>query len=146
MIGFCAICCVDRAERGASSGGLGCHAAEPCRCSGSNEDLQRWHSSSVGRLAAHFSKLLAALACSCSSKCCFSAIKGSTQQHGLPVGDEKKGGDGSDKFCASTGDVPVVVVGGGAALCDDSLEGASSVIRPPFASVANAVGAAIPQV
>ncbi|EIE25109.1 DUF917-domain-containing protein [Coccomyxa subellipsoidea C-169] len=44
------------------------------------------------------------------------------------------------------GDVPVVVVGGGAALCNDSLEGASSVIRPPFASVANAVGAAIPQV
>lgn len=71
MISFCAICCVDRVEKGASSGGLGCHAAEACRCSGSDEDLQRWHSSSVGRLAAHFSKLLAALACSCSSKLLF---------------------------------------------------------------------------
>ncbi len=44
-----------------------------------------------------------------------------------------------------TGDVPIVVVGGGACLCGDSLEGASSLIRPPFAAVANAVGAAIPQ-
>ncbi len=45
-----------------------------------------------------------------------------------------------------TGDVTVVVVGGAAFLCDNSLEGAFPLIRPPFASVANAVGAAIPQV
>ncbi|BDA41353.1 probable D-/L-hydantoinase subunit A at N-terminal half [Coccomyxa sp. Obi] len=51
-----------------------------------------------------------------------------------------------DQMMTSKGDVPVVVVGGGASLCDDLLEGASSLIRPPFASVANAVGAAIPQV
>ena len=51
-----------------------------------------------------------------------------------------------DKMKTSQGNVPVIVVGGGAVLCGDSLEGASSLIRPPFASVANAVGAAIPQV
>eukprot|EP00887_Chlorella_sp_A99_P003440 scaffold7.g3440.t1 len=44
------------------------------------------------------------------------------------------------------GDVPVIVVGGGAPLCGDSLAGASRVVRPVHAAVANAVGAAIPQV
>lgn len=42
--------------------------------------------------------------------------------------------------------MPVIVVGGGAGLCSDALDGASRVIRPPHADVANAVGAAIPQV
>lgn len=42
--------------------------------------------------------------------------------------------------------VPVIVVGGGAGLCGDALDGASQIIRPPHADVANAVGAAIPQV
>lgn len=49
--------------------------------------------------------------------------------------------------CAGcAGDVPVIVVGGGAALCGDTLAGAAAVIRPAHADVANAVGAAIPQV
>ncbi len=42
-------------------------------------------------------------------------------------------------------DMPVIVVGGGAALCGDTLPGASEVIRPQHADVANAVGAAIAQ-
>ena len=40
----------------------------------------------------------------------------------------------------------MVVVGGGAGLCGDALVGASQLIKPPHADVANAVGAAIPQV
>ena len=44
------------------------------------------------------------------------------------------------------GDVPVIVVGGGARLCGHHLAGASQVLHPPYATVANAVGAAIPQV
>lgn len=40
----------------------------------------------------------------------------------------------------------MVAVGGGAPLCGDSLAGASSVVRPRHAAVANAVGAAIAQV
>lgn len=46
----------------------------------------------------------------------------------------------------SSGDVAVVVVGGGAGLCGDQLPGTSRVLRPQFAEVANAVGAALPQV
>lgn len=41
---------------------------------------------------------------------------------------------------------PVVVVGGGSFLVPDDLRGVTEVIRPPHASVANAVGAAIAQV
>ncbi|KAK9820469.1 hypothetical protein WJX72_010677 [[Myrmecia] bisecta] len=51
-----------------------------------------------------------------------------------------------DLLKTSPGDVPVIVVGGGAALCGDSLPGAAQVSRPPHAEVANAIGAAIPQV
>ena len=40
----------------------------------------------------------------------------------------------------------MIVVGGGAKLCGDHLAGASAVLHPPYATVANAVGAAIPQV
>lgn len=40
----------------------------------------------------------------------------------------------------------MVVVGGGAPLCGDSLAGASAVVRPQHAAVANAVGAAVAQV
>lgn len=43
------------------------------------------------------------------------------------------------------GDLPVIVVGGGAPLCGDSLAGAFTVLRPQHAAVANAVGAAICQ-
>ncbi|KAK4098170.1 hypothetical protein N658DRAFT_568943 [Parathielavia hyrcaniae] len=39
--------------------------------------------------------------------------------------------------------VPVLLVGGGAVLAPDDLDGASTLIRPPFHDVANAVGAAI---
>ena len=46
---------------------------------------------------------------------------------------------------AVAGDVPVIVVGGGASLCGDALEGASTAVRPAHAAVANAIGAAIPQ-
>ena len=42
--------------------------------------------------------------------------------------------------------VPVVLVGGGSILVGDSLNGATEVIRPPHAEVANAIGAAIAQV
>ena len=42
--------------------------------------------------------------------------------------------------------VPVIVVGGGAALAGDALPGASVVVRPEHAAVANAVGAALSQV
>ena len=45
----------------------------------------------------------------------------------------------------SAEDVPVIVVGGAAALCADALPGASAVHRPEHADVANAIGAAIPQ-
>ena len=44
---------------------------------------------------------------------------------------------------SSADDGPVIVVGGGAALCADALLGASVVHRPEHADVANAVGAAI---
>ena len=46
----------------------------------------------------------------------------------------------------AAGDVPVIVVGGGAGLCGAALKGASKIVKPPHADVANAVGAAIPQV
>ena len=41
---------------------------------------------------------------------------------------------------------PVVLVGGGSILVGDNLSGASEVLRPPHADVANAIGAAIAQV
>ncbi|GBD16053.1 hypothetical protein HRbin26_00948 [bacterium HR26] len=51
-----------------------------------------------------------------------------------------------DSLKTSPDPVPVVVVGGGSVLVPDELEGASAVIRPPYAEVANAIGAAIAQV
>ncbi|KAF2765216.1 hydantoinase/oxoprolinase [Teratosphaeria nubilosa] len=42
--------------------------------------------------------------------------------------------------------LPVLLVGGGAVLAPDELEGASELQRPPFHDVANAVGAAISKV
>jgi hypothetical protein len=38
-------------------------------------------------------------------------------------------------------DIPVLLVGGGAALSPDKLRGASRVIKPKYSSVANAIGA-----
>ncbi len=51
-----------------------------------------------------------------------------------------------DALKLSAGTVPVVLVGGGATLFPADIEGASSVIRPEHAGVANAIGAAIAQV
>jgi N-methylhydantoinase A/oxoprolinase/acetone carboxylase beta subunit len=39
--------------------------------------------------------------------------------------------------------LPVLLVGGGSAIAPEELDGASTIIRPPFHQVANAVGAAI---
>ncbi len=51
-----------------------------------------------------------------------------------------------DRVKISAAAAPVVLVGGGNVLVEDSLEGASQVIRPEHADVANAIGAAIAQV
>lgn len=51
-----------------------------------------------------------------------------------------------DALKLSAGSVPVVLVGGGATLFPAQIEGASDVIRPEYAGVANAIGAAIAQV
>lgn len=53
--------------------------------------------------------------------------------------------DGIDVIKTSAGDVPVILVGGGALLVDGALAGTSEVIRPEHAQVANAIGAAIAQ-
>lgn len=54
--------------------------------------------------------------------------------------------DGVDRMKTAAGDVPVVLVGGGAMLVRGSFRGASEVFRPEHAQVANAIGAAIAQV
>jgi N-methylhydantoinase A/oxoprolinase/acetone carboxylase beta subunit len=54
--------------------------------------------------------------------------------------------DGIDRVKTASGDVPVVLVGGGNVLVGKDLKGASTVVRPEHAPVANAVGAAIAQV
>lgn len=54
--------------------------------------------------------------------------------------------DGVDRMKTAAGDVPIIAVGGGHFLIGDDIRGAASVVRPPHASVANAVGAAIAQV
>lgn len=51
-----------------------------------------------------------------------------------------------DKMKISSGDVPVIVVGGGSILIPDTIQGASRVVRPEHFEVANAIGAAIAQV
>ena len=51
--------------------------------------------------------------------------------------------DAIDRMKTSAEDLPVVLVGGGAALMPKTLKGASRVIRPAHASVANAIGAAL---
>lgn len=54
--------------------------------------------------------------------------------------------DTVDRVKFNSDDVPVVLVGGGSILIGDVLEGATEVIRPENAAVANAVGSAIAQV
>jgi hypothetical protein len=51
-----------------------------------------------------------------------------------------------DEMKTSTTDVPVYLVGGGAILAPDNLNGVSKVHRFPFFDAANAVGAACAQV
>ena len=51
-----------------------------------------------------------------------------------------------DRVKLSYEDLPVVLVGGGSILVENSLAGASRVLRPEHAGVANAIGAAIAQV
>jgi N-methylhydantoinase A/oxoprolinase/acetone carboxylase beta subunit len=51
-----------------------------------------------------------------------------------------------DRVKLSGEDVPVVLVGGGSILLGNALAGASDVLRPEHAEVANAIGAAIAQV
>lgn len=51
-----------------------------------------------------------------------------------------------DKVKSSQGTVPIVLVGGGAILVDRSISGASDIVRPENAGVANAIGAGLAQV
>ena len=51
-----------------------------------------------------------------------------------------------DRVKLSRGDVPLILVGGGSVIAPTPLSGASEIIRPPHAEVANAIGAAIAQV
>lgn len=53
---------------------------------------------------------------------------------------------GIDRMKTVEGDVPVVLVGGGSVLVEKALNGASRVVQPEHAAVANALGAAIAQV
>ncbi|KAI8670565.1 hypothetical protein NCS57_00528100 [Fusarium keratoplasticum] len=51
-----------------------------------------------------------------------------------------------DEMKTTEAEVPVILVGGGSILCSNKLQGVSDIIRPPFAQVANAVGAAMARV
>lgn len=53
---------------------------------------------------------------------------------------------GVDKMKTERGDMPVIAVGGGAFLVPEDLAGASDVMRPELAGVANAIGAGLAQV
>ncbi|MDG2523023.1 hydantoinase/oxoprolinase family protein [Caulobacter segnis] len=54
--------------------------------------------------------------------------------------------NGLDVMKTAPGDATIIAVGGGHFLVADDMPGASTVVRPPHAEVANAVGAAIAQV
>ena len=54
--------------------------------------------------------------------------------------------DVMDRIKLSRGDVPLILVGGGSVLAPTPLTGASEIVRPTHAEVANAIGAAIAQV
>ncbi|KAL5478599.1 hypothetical protein ACEPAI_2783 [Sanghuangporus weigelae] len=51
-----------------------------------------------------------------------------------------------DKMKTEPGDIELLLVGGGAVIVPSTLAGISSIVRPPFFDVANAVGAAIARV
>ncbi|MEU8359280.1 hydantoinase/oxoprolinase family protein [Nonomuraea sp. NPDC048882] len=63
-------------------------------------------------------------------------------QRALAVADDMVA-DAVDRMSLGRSDRPLVAVGGGAFLLPDHITGASTVIRPEHAEVANAVGAAI---
>lgn len=54
--------------------------------------------------------------------------------------------EGVDRMKTSAESIPLVLVGGGAVLVRDDIPGASEVIVPEYAGVANAIGASIAQV
>ena len=54
--------------------------------------------------------------------------------------------DGIDRMKTAPGDMPMVLVGGGAVLVSTAPKGVSAMTRPEHAGVANAIGAAIGQV
>jgi N-methylhydantoinase A/oxoprolinase/acetone carboxylase beta subunit len=54
--------------------------------------------------------------------------------------------DAIDRMKTAAGNVPVVLVGGGSILAHQDIRGASQIIRPENAAIANAIGAAIAQV
>lgn len=54
--------------------------------------------------------------------------------------------DGIDRMKTQPGDATIIAVGGGHFLIDDDVKGAARIVRPEYASVANAVGAAIAQI
>jgi N-methylhydantoinase A/oxoprolinase/acetone carboxylase beta subunit len=54
--------------------------------------------------------------------------------------------DGIDRMRTSAANVPVVLVGGGAAMVRGALRGVSQIVIPEMAPVANAIGAALAQV
>lgn len=51
-----------------------------------------------------------------------------------------------DRMKTASGDVPMILVGGGSVLVDEKPRGVSEMLRPEHAGVANAIGAAIGQV
>ena len=51
-----------------------------------------------------------------------------------------------DKMKTDPGDVTVLLVGGGSVIVPEKLNGVGEMLRPPFFSVANAVGAAIARI
>ena len=54
--------------------------------------------------------------------------------------------EGIDRMKTSRGDTVIIAVGGGHFLIEEGIKGAAQLVRPPHASVANAVGAAIAQI
>ena len=54
--------------------------------------------------------------------------------------------DAIDRMKTAPGDIPMILVGGGSVLVSEKPAGVSEMLRPEYAGVANAIGAAIGQV